>query len=74
MLDEAAADRRKFRRLAALSGVHEAPGSPRELARMRDVLSSRPLCKYLPQTIVGHAHMLPPVDPAQTPMTDYPAA
>ena len=71
--EEAAADARKFRRLATLAKVHEALNSPREFARMRDMVSSRLLGEYLSQTVVGRARMPPPGDPAQTLMTDYPA-
>lgn len=69
--DEAAVDRRKFRRLLALAKVHEALNSPREFARMRDMISSRLFGEYLSQTVVGHAHMQPLVDFAQTLMTDH---
>ena len=72
--DGAAADRRKFRRLAALAKVHEAFNSPREFARMRDMALSGLLGEYLSQTVVGRAGMPPPADPRQTLMTDYPVA
>ena len=62
-LDEAAHDRRKFSKLAALAKVHEALNSPREFARMRDMASSGLLGEYLSQTAVGRADMPPPADP-----------
>ena len=73
-LDEATADPGRFRKLACLVRVHEALNSPREFARMRDMISGRLFGEYLSQTVVGHAHMPPLVDTAQTLMTDYPAA
>ena len=73
-IDRAAADPSRFRKLVYLSRVHEALNSPREFARMRDMMTSRLLGEYLSQTVVGHAHMPPPADPAQTLVTDYAAA
>ena len=73
-LDKAAADRGRFRRLEALAKVHEAINSTLEFARMRDMVSSGLLGEYLSQTVVGHAHMPPLPDSAQTLMTDYVAA
>lgn len=58
-LDEAAADPRRFRKLVCLARVHEALNSPREFARMRDMISGRLFGEYLSQTVVGHAHMPP---------------
>ena len=72
--DEAAADRQKFRKLAALSRVHEALNSPREFARMRDMVSNGLYGEYLSQTVVGRVAMPPPADSAQRLMTDYVAA
>ena len=72
--DEAAADRRWFRKLVALAKVHEALNSPREFARMRDMALNGLLGEYLSQTAVGRVGMPPPADPLQTLMTDYPVA
>lgn len=73
-LDRAAADRDRFRRLEALSRVHEALNSPLEFARMRDMVSSGLLGEYMSQTAVGRAGMPPLGDAAQTLLTDYVAA
>ena len=72
--EDAATDGRLFRKLAALAKVHEAINSPREFARMRDMISNRLFGEYLSQTELGRAHMRPLGDPAQTLMTDYPLA
>ena len=57
--------RQKFRSLAALSRVHEAPSSPREFARMRDMVSNGLYGEYLSQTVAGRAAM-PPSHSRQT--------
>ena len=73
-LAEAAADPHRFRKPACLAGVHDALNSPREFARMQDMVSSGLLGEYLSQTAVGRAGMPPLEDAKQTLMTDYVAA